>query len=161
MYQIAVQSTRDKNNSDISIPSSVKFKRWAKVVLQDKLASAELTIRIVDTDEMTELNSTFRHKNKPTNVLSFPLDIPAEFNNDIPLLGDIVICAEVIKQEAHEQGKTEDAHWAHMVVHGTLHLLGFDHEKEQDAEIMEAEEIKILQKLGFKNPYEIVEKGKK
>lgn len=154
MYQIAVQSTRPKSEVP-SIPSSAKFKHWAKGVLQNKIPSAELTIRIVDIDEMTRLNSHFRNKNKPTNVLSFPLDVPAEFNNDVPVLGDIVICAEVIKQEAHDQGKIEEAHWAHMVVHGTLHLLGFDHENDQDADKMEAEEIKILKILGFNNPYEI------
>lgn len=151
MYHITVQRAVVEK----SIPSAAKLKRWAKQVLEKKTPTAELTIRIVDEEEMTMLNSTFRKKDKPTNVLSFPHDVPAEFNEDVPMLGDIVICAPVIKQEALDQAKAEEAHWAHMVVHGILHLLGFDHENDQDAEAMENEEITILQSLGFNNPYKI------
>ncbi len=115
--------------------------------LKNKMPSAELTIRIVDKKEITELNSTYRHKNKPTNVLSFPFDMPEECEDEIPILGDIIICAEVIQEESLQQEKTVEAHWAHMVVHGALHLLGYDHEKDHEAEIMEAEEIKILEGL--------------
>jgi probable rRNA maturation factor len=151
MYQIAVQRTVTEK----SIPSPAKFKRWAKQALQKKMPSAELTIRIVGTEEMRQLNYEYRKKNKPTNVLSFPMDIPAEFNEEIPMLGDIVICADVIKKEAVAQKKSEESHWAHMVVHGTLHLLGYDHEKNDEAEVMEAEEILIMDSLGFANPYKI------
>lgn len=157
MYQITVQRAISKNTI---MPSSIKLKRWAKAALAEKIPTAELTIRITDVAEITELNQTYRHKNKPTNVLSFPLE---EIHNEVPLIGDIVICADVVNQEAHEQNKTLDAHWAHMVVHGVLHLLGHDHEKDHDADIMEALEIQILQSLGFANPYhiKIIEKGEK
>lgn len=158
MYQIIVQ----RAVSNISIPSTPLFKRWAKGALEEKIPNAELTIRVVDEDEMRSLNSTYRKKDKTTNVLSFPFDTPEDVDVDLPLLGDIVICAQVIIDEAKEQHKTVDAHWAHMIVHGVLHLLGYDHEKDDEAEMMEAEEIKILKKLGFDNPYQIhvTEKGK-
>ena len=149
MYEITIQRMIVAK----SLPATVKFKRWATAVLKNKMPSAELTIRIVDKNEMTALNSTYRHKNKPTNVLSFPLDMPVDQNETIPLLGDIIICADVVSEEALEQEKSLEAHWAHMVVHGTLHLLGYDHEKDSDAEIMEAEEIHVLTELGFDNPY--------
>lgn len=155
MYQIIVQ----RAVSNISIPSTAQFKRWAKAVLQEKMANAEVTIRVVDKDEITTLNSTYRHKNKPTNVLSFPFEMPEGVELETPILGDIVICAEVIEAEARDQHKPVEAHWAHMVVHGLLHLLGYDHEKDDDAEKMETEEIAILGELGFNNPYQIVEKG--
>lgn len=157
MYQVIVQ----RMVSHYSIPNSVKLKRWAKAVLQEKISNAEVTIRIVDEEEITMLNSTYRKKNKPTNVLSFPFEMPTDIEMDVPILGDIVICAEIIFKEAEEQNKSLDAHWAHMVTHGILHLLGYDHENEADADIMEAEEITILKKWGFKNPYQIVEKGEK
>lgn len=148
-YDIIVQrATANKN-----VPGAPTLKRWAKAALKNKQPSAEITIRLVDTAEMIQLNSTYRHKNKPTNVLSFPFEMPESVTMPIPILGDIVICADVIVEEALQQKKTLDAHWAHMVVHGTLHLLGYDHEKNKDAEIMEAEEISILNSLGFDNPY--------
>jgi probable rRNA maturation factor len=153
MYEILVQRVA----AEKSLPRTNQFKRWVTAALTNKLPTAELTIRIVDKDEMTELNSQYRHKNKPTNVLSFPFDMPEELNDEIPLLGDLVICASVIKEEAASQNKTEEAHWAHMVVHGTLHLLGYDHEKEEDATRMENEEIIILESLGFNNPYKVNE----
>ncbi len=134
-------------------PATEKFQRWVKAALKNKINTAELTIRIVDKDEMTELNSTYRKKHKPTNVLSFPFDMPEEMHTEIPILGDIVICADIIIEEAAEQQKSADAHWAHMVVHGTLHLLGYDHEQDADAIVMETEEINILTTLGFENPY--------
>lgn len=156
MYHILVQRVA----SNIKFPSSIKLKKWAKEVLEKKIAAAELTLRIVNKDEMTTLNATYRHKNKPTNVLSFPFEMPADVEMDTPILGDIVICAEVIKEEANQQNKSIDAHWAHMIVHGILHLLGYDHENDADAEIMETEEITILKGLGFDNPYHILENGK-
>ncbi len=157
MYEITIQRIVKEK----SLPSNIKFKKWVTAVLKNKLFSAEITLRIVDKNEITELNTTYRHKKKPTNVLSFPFDMPEECDDDLPILGDIVICADVILEEAIAQEKTVEAHWAHMVVHGTLHLLGYDHEKETDADIMEAEEIKILASLGFSNPYFIETKGEK
>ena len=148
MYDIIVQRV-----IPLKSPSTAQFKRWVTTVLKNKKPSAELTIRIVDKHEITELNATYRQKNKPTNVLSFPFDMPKECEDELPVLGDIVICAEVIEEEAKAQQKTLEAHWAHMVVHGTLHLLGYDHEQDAEAEIMEAEEIHWLAELGFNNPY--------
>lgn len=152
MYHITVQRVTPSH----SIPVVADFKKWVKAALTNRVDSAELTIRIVDVDEMVHLNSTYRKKNKPTNVLSFPFDMPSGCEMDIPILGDIVICADVIKEEALSQHKAVKAHWAHMVVHGVLHLMGYDHEHDLDAEKMEAEEIIILKKLGFDNPYEII-----
>lgn len=155
MYRITVQCVNRKT----SIPDSKQFKIWAKAALQNQTPSGELTIRIVDEKEITTLNSTYRKKNKPTNVLSFPMELPEGIEFDIKPLGDIVICAEVVKQEAKLQEKTEESHWAHMVVHGTLHLLGYDHENEIDADKMESLEINILKSLGFNNPYAIKHTG--
>lgn len=147
LYEIAVQRATPEK----PLPSTMLIKRWAIAALQEKITAAELTIRIVTADEITELNSQYRHKNKPTNVLSFPLQ------QETCLVGDIVICAEVVKAEALAQHKSEKSHWAHLVVHGTLHLLGYDHENNQDADIMEAEEIHILKTLGFNNPYTVIQ----
>jgi len=117
--------------------------------------AVELTIRLVDEDEGTSLNQTYRGNTGPTNILSFPFenleDIPDEFN--IPLLGDIVICVPVVKQEAQTQNKKEINHWAHLTVHGTLHLLGYNHINDEDAQTMENLETTILSSLGFSDPY--------
>jgi len=112
---------------------------------------SELLIRIVDRDEIQALNNTYRHKDKPTNVLSFPSDLPIEIDESI--MGDVVICTDVVLEEARKQKKTFENHLIHMAVHGTLHLLGYDHIEENDAIEMEDLEIKILEKLGIKNPY--------
>jgi probable rRNA maturation factor len=120
-------------------------------VLADR-DEAQLTIRITDEAEIQELNRTYRHKDKPTNVLSFPFEAPPGV--EIPLLGDIIICAAVVAREAGEQGKPLQAHWAHMVIHGTLHLLGYDHIDETEAEQMEGLEITLLAGLGYANPYQ-------
>ncbi len=149
MYKIMVQ----RATRNILAPTATQLKKWAAYALEKKIMTGELTIRITNIKEITELNTTYRHKTGPTNVLSFPFDTPKELDLEIPLLGDIVICAEIVNQEAKLQGKTPEAHWAHMVIHGTLHLLGYDHEKEMDAKVMEAQEIQILQTLGFPNPY--------
>lgn len=157
MYKISIQ----RATRQAKAPESTLLRRWAKATLSKQIAAAELTIRIVSRKEMTELNSTYRRKAGPTNVLSFPFTSPPEINEDTSLLGDIVICAEVVNMEAMEQGKKNDAHWAHMVVHGTLHLLGYDHEKEVEAVVMEAQEVEILHSLGFSDPYQIKEKGER
>jgi len=155
-YTIVVQNAA----KGITIPNPKELKQWAKTALKGKISSAEVTLRIVDKNESRELNHTYRKKNKPTNVLSFPFDMPKDIDMDIPILGDIAICAEIVAKEAAEQNKPEKAHWAHMVIHGILHLLGFDHENDQDADIMEQEETVILNSLGFPDPYKINEKVK-
>ena len=116
-------------------------------------SAAEITIRLVDSDESQQLNNQYRGKDKPTNVLSFPFEVPTGIELD--LLGDLVICAPVIAAEAIEQNKSENAHWAHMVIHGCLHLLGYDHINDQEAEEMEALEIALLAKLNIADPYQI------
>jgi probable rRNA maturation factor len=136
------------------VPDVQSFTDWVTSVLQQRCANAELTIRIVDENESAQLNSAYRHKQGPTNVLSFPFQAPAGIQSD--LLGDIVICAEVVAREALQQGKPVKAHWAHMTVHGVLHLLGFDHQTETEASEMELLETGILANLGFANPYEAV-----
>ncbi len=115
----------------------------------------DITLRIVDESEIRELNRDYRDKDKPTNVLSFPFEMPEGLPQDAidPLLGDIIICDAVVRREADEQGKTLDAHWAHMVTHGVLHLLGYDHIDDDDAAVMENLEIQALGELGYSDPY--------
>lgn len=134
-----------------SIPSKESFVAWSKAALRDEREQAEIVIRLVDEDEVLELNREYRGKNKPTNVLSFPSNIPEMVNSN--LLGDLVICAPVVVREAQEQGKTEEAHWAHMVVHGVLHLIGYDHQDENNAKTMELLEGEVMAGLGFQDPY--------
>lgn len=138
--------------ADENVPSEEDFRTWVAAALPDERRASEITIRVVDFDESQTLNAQYRHQNKPTNVLSFPSELPPELQ--IPLLGDLVVCAGVVAREAAEQGKSPVAHWAHMVVHGTLHLLGYDHESDPEAEVMEALETHILSQLGFPAPYE-------
>lgn len=126
---------------------------WATTAIQPYRDSAELTVRLVDSKEITALNHTYRKKNKPTNVLAFPAIYPEDIELEFPLLGDIIICSSVLKQESEEQNKPLTAHWAHIVIHGVLHLLGYDHIKESDALEMQTIEIALLAKLGFGNPY--------
>jgi probable rRNA maturation factor len=133
------------------VPDDGQLGRWAAAALRDR-REAELTLRLVDEAESRALNERYRGKSAPTNVLSFPAELPAEL--DIPLLGDIVICAPLVAEEASSQGKPAEAHWAHLVVHGVLHLLGHDHQEEAEAGKMEALEIELLASLGFPNPYE-------
>lgn len=134
------------------LPAASEFRRWAEAALAgaDYQKEAELTLRIVNEAESTALNDAYRHKQGPTNVLSFPFEAPPEI--DSTLLGDIVICAPVVLREAVVQGKTPEAHWAHLVAHGVLHLLGYDHDEAQ-AEAMESLEIRILAGLGYPDPY--------
>lgn len=133
------------------LPTTAQFQQWLEAAVLPFQAEAEVTIRIVDIAESQQLNGQYRAKDKPTNVLSFPFQCPPGI--ELPLLGDLVICAAVVADEAAEQGKALEAHWAHMVIHGCLHLLGFDHINDADATEMEAEEIRILQQLGIANPY--------
>lgn len=133
------------------IPTDRKIRNWAKAALDNRGQDTELTIRIVDMDEGTQLNRHWRKASGPTNVLSFPADGVEEYAPG--LLGDIVICAPVVNNEARQQNKAIDAHWAHMVIHGILHLSGYDHDNSKDAEKMESLEITILESLGYKNPY--------
>ena len=136
---------------DNHLPVQQQFKLWANTALQSYNKSFELTIRLVDPSESQQLNHQYRNKNTPTNVLSFPFDVPDGIELD--LLGDLVICAEVVKQEAKQQNKLLADHWAHMVIHGCLHLLGFDHINESDADKMEKLETQLLFSLGIEDPY--------
>ena len=133
-------------------PGDEDFRRWCELALRQRSADSELTIRLVDEAEGLELNSTYRHKDYATNVLSFPADVPDELL-DIPLLGDLVICAPVVAREALEQRKPLQAHWAHLVIHGCLHLLGYDHIDDAEAEEMETLERELLAELGHPDPY--------
>lgn len=134
------------------LPSEADFRIWCELALRQRQNDSELTIRLVDEPEGRELNKTWRHKDYATNVLSFPADVPDELL-DIPLLGDLVICAPVVTREAAEQGKSAQAHWAHLVIHGCLHLLGYDHIEDEEAEEMEALERELLAELGHPDPY--------
>lgn len=134
------------------LPALADFQAWCAIALRQRSADSELTIRLVDEEEGRELNRTWRGKDYATNVLSFPADVPDELL-DIPLLGDLVICVPVVEREAVEQGKTLDAHWAHLVIHGCLHLLGYDHIDDEEAEEMEGLERILLAELGHPDPY--------
>lgn len=149
MYQIDIET----NTSSQKLPPVAALERWISAALESqKLEEAEVSLYIVDEAESQELNAQYRGKDKPTNVLSFPADIPEEVG--IPLLGDLVVCAPVVEREAQEQGKTLEAHWAHMLVHGSLHLLGYDHIEDDEADVMEALETEIITGLGFPAPYQ-------
>jgi len=136
---------------EASLPEEADFQRWAELALQEVEQACELSIRLVAADESEELNSTYRGKDKPTNVLSFPFDSPIPM--EPRLLGDLVICYSVVEQEAEQQHKAVNDHWAHMVIHGCLHLLGYDHIETDEAEHMEALEVTLLQSLKIENPY--------
>ncbi len=133
------------------VPDLELFQRWVEASLQQPYPELEQTIRIVDEAESQALNRDYRSQDKPTNVLSFPAEINEYL--DYQNLGDLVICAPVVEREAQQQGKTSRAHWAHMVVHGMLHLQGYDHLTDEQAEQMESLEIEILATLGQTNPY--------
>ena len=134
------------------MPQAADFQRWLDAAILPFQEEAEVTVRLVDEAESQELNHTYRGKDKPTNVLSFPFECPPGV--ELPLLGDLIICRQVVEQEAQEQGKPLLAHWAHMVVHGSLHLFGYDHIDDEEAEEMEALEVEFMQALGFDNPYQ-------
>jgi probable rRNA maturation factor len=135
------------------VPAPASFRRWVEAALKGarRRKAAEVAIRIVDAGEGQALNLQYRGRDYATNVLSFPADLPPGVN--LPLIGDLVICAPVVAREAAEQGKKPADHWAHLTVHGTLHLLGYDHIEEAEAEAMEALETRILAGLGIADPY--------
>lgn len=146
------------NNSDSTqLPALSDLEIWATAAVGQRREEAEISLLIVDEAEGAELNLQWRHKNGPTNVLSFPSDLPAELG--LPLLGDLVICAPVVAKEALEQKKSLNSHWAHMMVHGTLHLLGFDHIDDHQAEQMESLETDILARIGYPDPYQESERA--
>lgn len=136
-------------------PSDAQLELWVNTVLTNLDDDFELTIRIVDEMESAQLNETYRHKKGSTNILSFPFEVPDGM--ELNLLGDLVICAPVLQREAQEQNKPLHNHWAHIVIHGTLHLLGYDHIEDEDAQEMEAKEIAFLHTLSIPNPYEDTE----
>ena len=141
----------ENTSREPGVPGEEDLSRWAAAALAGRRAETELAIRIVDEAEGAVLNATYRHKQGPTNVLSFPAELPAGV--PLPVLGDLVICAPVVAREAAEQGKPLEAHWAHLVVHGCLHLLGFDHVTDAQAAEMEALERNILADMGYPDPY--------
>lgn len=149
VVEMSVSENLDAEDEDI--PDSAAIQRWAEhaCLCDDAVITS---VQIVSDEEMRELNSTWRGKDGPTNVLSFPMQSPEEI--DPKILGDLALCAAVIKAEAREQHKPVQAHWAHMVVHGMLHLQGYDHIDDLQAEEMEALEVRILDQLGFENPYQ-------
>ena len=133
------------------IPAPASFKRWAEAACQGRINRADIAIRIVDAPEGRRLNQHYRGKDYATNVLSFPAKLPEGLK--LPVLGDLVICAPVVAKEAADQGKSLAAHYAHLTIHGVLHLLGLDHENPREAEAMEAIERGLLADLGFSDPY--------
>ncbi len=133
------------------VPADPELRVWAEVALAGRCKRAELVIRIVDEAESQTLNREYRGVDRPTNVLSFPSELPTEVESD--LLGDLVISAPVVQREAGEQGKPLQAHWAHMVIHGVLHLIGLEHETDRQAREMESLERSLLEGLGFPDPY--------
>ncbi|WP_293725598.1 rRNA maturation RNase YbeY [Thiolapillus sp.] len=148
MIRAEIQTVCQSGN----IPDSDEFQTWLEAVFPQCDEAMEIVIRIVDERESAALNAQYRHKQGPTNVLSFPFQPPVEM--DVRLLGDLVICAPLVAREAREQNKNIQDHWAHLVVHGVLHLLGFDHLEEQQARQMEAKEVAILKKLAIPDPYQ-------
>lgn len=150
MYRITIQAHPTRGY----VPSASKMKLWVKAAIRHKVRRGELTIRLVSKKEIQALNKTYRYKDKPTNVLSFKADLPEMIKMKVPLLGDLVICTDIVNEEAKAQHKLEEAHWAHIVMHGSLHLLGYDHETEAEALVMERKETRLLKNLGFNDPYQ-------
>jgi len=138
-----------------ALPNLQQLEKWVGAAIlkvsDQKRDLAELTVRIVDCEESQQLNGDYRGKDKPTNVLSFPFQNPPGIT--LPLLGDLVVCKSVVEQEATEQQKPLISHWAHMLIHGTLHLLGYDHIEDEEAEVMESIETELMIELGYSDPY--------
>lgn len=146
-YHVDLQIETD----DTDLPTLLQLESWVETALAGRREQAEVCIRLVDNDESRALNREYRGKDNPTNVLSFPVEVPEGIPLD--LIGDLVICAPVVAAEAQEQNKNPMDHWAHLVIHGTLHLLGFDHIKDDEAQEMEALETQLLAQLGIADPY--------
>jgi len=144
--EFAFQDVSDSGD----VPGENEIKQWLRAALEQK--DIKLTVRLVDEEEMSELNDRYRHKPGPTNVLSFPFEDPPGVSSGI--LGDIVICAPVVRREAKEQNRTVQSQWAHMVIHGVMHLQGYDHETRKEALEMEVRETDVMKRLGFPAPYE-------
>lgn len=134
------------------IPLEKQFKSWVDAVLKNDEQDSEIVIRIVDEDEMIQFNDQYRDKNGTTNILSFPFEVPDGFES--PLLGDLLVCAPVVEVESRQQNKKLEHHWAHLIIHGILHLLGYNHIDDVEAEEMEALEINILSTIEIDNPYQ-------
>lgn len=145
VYQVACEAD--------AVPSQAQVECWVTAALAGHRDEAEVVVRVVTPAEGRQLNSDYRGRDYATNVLSFPFEAPPGFDEELPELGDLVICAQVVADEAAEQGKLPQHHWAHMVVHGTLHLLGYDHMEETEALEMEGTEQKILAGFGIPDPY--------
>lgn len=140
--------------TDEPIPvTEAKLVEWAQLPLRSHLETAELTLRLVDSEEMTQLNHQYRQLNKDTNVLAFPASIPDTIELEYPLLGDVIICPAVLSRESQEQNKPLEEHWAHIIIHGVLHLLGYDHIDDKDAIEMQAIESQLLIQSGYNDPY--------
>ena len=152
MNNIVIQNA----STSTQTPSEQDLQTWIDTALQNYASDTEVVVRIVDVEESAALNSQYRHKEGATNILSFPANLPEELELDLDLLGDLVVCASVLEQEAKDQNKLLQHHWAHIIIHGVLHLLGYDHLNDIDAEEMETKEIALLQTLNISNPYEWV-----
>jgi probable rRNA maturation factor len=152
MNNVEIQTVSASEN----LPSEQLIQLWVDTALAGINRETEIVVRIVDEPESTELNHTYRHKQGATNILSFPVEIPEGIDLELDLLGDLVVCAPVLEQEALQQGKTLEHHWAHIIIHGVLHLLGYDHIDDEQAEEMENKEITLLHTLHIDNPYQQV-----
>jgi probable rRNA maturation factor len=139
------------------VPAARTLAAWAGAALGRRAAGKEIAVQVVTAGRSRKLNNQYRGKDKPTNVLSFPTT--AQPGISPQPLGDLVICPAVLAREAREQGKSQRAHWAHLVVHGTLHLVGYDHDDDRDARRMERREVAVLRKLGYANPYRLAPVG--
>jgi probable rRNA maturation factor len=144
----------ESGDVDAAIPDTERFAQWVEAATRaaGRREATEVTVRLVSEEESRTLNLDYRSKDRPTNVLSFAADLPDDL--ELPFIGDIVICPAVLRREAAEQRKEIDSHWAHLTVHGVLHLLGYDHEVDSDAAAMESLEVQILKGLGYPDPYE-------
>lgn len=151
MIRVVIQNATTAED----IPPTSALRRWARAATAGRVTTGEIVLRLIDEPESALLNTQYRGQKKSTNVLSFPYeeDTPP---GEIDPLGDIALCAPVIGREAAAQGKTPEAHWAHMVIHGVLHLLGYDHDEDDAARAMEEEETALLRRLGYADPYRII-----
>lgn len=151
MMQLTLTIENHSNNTEL--PTEAQFETWVNAALAHHKPQAEIGIRLVDKDESAELNLHYRNKTGATNVLSFASELPPALADNF-LLGDLVICVPLVAEEAATANITTLAHWAHLTVHGCLHLAGYDHEQDDEAEIMENLETQLMQQLGFADPYQ-------